>query len=64
MYINTGNPVVHVVWYVQIHSSGAVGCLRTNNKPKLNIIRCKTNWFRGCHAVPPTSAIFQDSFVY
>lgn len=60
MYINTDNPVAYVVQYIQIYSSGTVGCLRTNNKSKLNSLR----WFRGCPAVPPTSAIFQDSFVY
>lgn len=64
MNINTANPLVYVVHFIQVYSYGTVGCLRTNNKSKLNSLRGDTNWFRGCHAVPPTSAVFQDSFVY
>lgn len=43
MNINTANPLVYVVHFIQVYSYGTVGCLRTNNKSKLNSLRGDTN---------------------
>lgn len=64
VYINTANPVVYVVQYIKICSSGTVGCLRTNNKSKLNSLRCNTNWFQGLSCCTSNKCYISGFFVY